>query len=471
MGTPYPLPHYGHLNAVRKGELSVVSPGFRRVIALTMLMGPVAACGHAQAPVIAADAERVAQARQLVDCLAAGQFADVLKAFDPALLGAVSEQVLKQAWEGVEAQAGRCKRQVSARSESAAGRRAVVVVCEFEHALTGIKFMYNPAGKLVGFTLVPAEDYRPPSYARPDAYTETPVTVGSGEWALPGTLTVPVGDGPFPAVVLVHGSGPQDRDESYGPNKPFRDLALGLASCGVAVLRYEKRTLQYGPKIAQLEAQITTKEETVEDAVAAVDLLRQTPRLDPGRVFVLGHSLGGMLIPRIAQAAPQAAGLIVMAGTTRRFEDVVLQQVEYLTSLEPSITAEDRTAIEKLRVQVQRVKDPGLSPATPRADLPLGVPGGYWLDLRGYEPPKLARELGRPMLILQGERDYQVNMDDYKGWQDALADRPSVTFRRYPDLNHQMIAGKGQPTPGEYMIPGHVAPAVVEDIAAWVKAH
>ncbi len=107
----------------------------------------------------------------------------------------------------------------------------------------------------------PEVPYAPPDYAVAGAYTEREVTVGSGEWALPGTLTMPAGPGRFPAVVLVHGSGPNDRDETFGPNKTFKDLALGLASRGVAVLRYDKRTKVYGAKIAPLK-QFTVKEET-----------------------------------------------------------------------------------------------------------------------------------------------------------------------------------------------------------------
>src|SRR5262249_29401225 len=145
----------------------------------------------------------------------------------------------------------------------------------------------------------PAAPYSPPAYVTPASYTETEFTVGSGDWPLPGTLEMPVGAGPFPALVLVQGSGPNDRDETLFGNKPFKDLALGLASRGVAVLRYDKRTKVYQAKLAGVPG-LTVTEEVVEDALAAVKTLRAQPRIDPARVFVLGHSLGGMLIPRIA---------------------------------------------------------------------------------------------------------------------------------------------------------------------------
>ena len=147
-----------------------------------------------------------------------------------------------------------------------------------------------------------------PPYVDSEAFTEREVTVGRGEWSLPGTLSVPLQGDLHPAVVLVHGSGPNDRDETIGANKPFKDLALGLASKGVAVLRYEKRTLEHGSKMASLMEVLTPEEEVIEDALAAVSLLKETEGIDPDRIYVLGHSLGGTLAPRIAQGDPHIAG-------------------------------------------------------------------------------------------------------------------------------------------------------------------
>jgi fermentation-respiration switch protein FrsA (DUF1100 family) len=100
----------------------------------------------------------------------------------------------------------------------------------------------------------------------------------------------------------------------------------------------------------------------------------------------------------------------------------------------------------------------------------LGAPASYWLDLRGYNPPEAAKALGRPMLVLQGERDYQVTLDNFEAWQKALADRKDVTFKSYPKLNHLFIEGEGKSAPAEYQKPGHVAEAVVADVAEWIKA-
>ncbi len=307
-----------------------------------------------------------------------------------------------------------------------------------------------------------------PPYADPAQFEERELVVGTGEWALPGTLSVPRGGGPVPAVVLVHGSGPNDRGETVGPNKPFRDLAWGLASRGIAVLRYDKRTKVHTARVVQMLETFTVNEETVDDAVAAVSLLRRTVEIDSRRIFVLGHSLGGMLVPRIGRRDPDIAGFVIMAGATRPLEDLILAQVTNLLPLSGLPSAEQQRRLDELKRQVARVKDPNLSPAVPRSELPFGLPAAYWLDLRGYNAAVAARDLNRPLLILHGGRDYQVTLEDFQGWQRELSSRQDVTFKLYPTLNHLFMEGAGRSTPAEYERPGHVAQVVIEDIATWI---
>jgi hypothetical protein len=357
------------------------------------------------------------------------------------------------------------------RLETAGGYDAVFVTCRFANGSINVKVVYGADGKVSGLFFVPVQEvveYQPPSYIDTSSFTESEVPVGSGDWTLPGTLSMPNGEGPFPALVLVHGSGPNNRDESLGPVAPFKDLAWGLASRGIAVLRYDKRTLVYQSVIAAGGSDITVKEETVDDAVAAVDLLCSTPGIDHGNVFVLGHSLGGMLIPRIAAAVPDARGFVILAGAARPLEDLVLEQTGYIVSLDGTITAEEQAMLDQLRAVVAKVKSSDLVPGTSAAELPLGTTGRYWLDLRGYQPAEEAKGITRPLLVLQGERDYQVTMADFALFQQALYGMPNVTFKAYPDLNHLFITGTGKSVPAEYQQPGHVSQVVVQDIATFI---
>jgi hypothetical protein len=433
---------------------------------------------QATAPVPTATAavspERIAAGQTFADQYLNRDYAAVVAKFDATMKRVFPADKAQEARESLEPQLGAFQRQVGIRAEKYEQYDIVYVTWEFEKATIDLKIVFDQAGQVAGLFFQPTQStppppYVPPAYADSDAFHEQEITVGSGEWALPGTLTLPVGDGPFPAVVLVHGSGPNDRDETLGPNKPFRDLAWGLASQGIAVLRYEKRTRQHASQFTEeVLAELTVQEETIDDALAAVALLRQTKDIDPTRIYLLGHSLGGYVAPRMGAADPQIAGLIIMAGPTRPLEEITLEQVTYIAGLDGTVSAEEKTSLDQLAAQVARVQDPDLSAATPAADLPLGIPANYWLDLRDYDPAGVARGLKQPMFILQGGRDYQVTTADWEGWKAALVSRSDVQLQLYPDLNHLFIAGEGQITPAEYESAGHVAEAVIADIAAWI---
>lgn len=308
--------------------------------------------------------------------------------------------------------------------------------------------------------------YQTPEYDQKDSYIEKEVVIGQGRWQLPGTLTLPKGDGPFPVVVLVHGSGPNDRDETLGPLKPFKDLAAGLASKNIAVLRYEKRSLEHNLKIA-LVPEITVKEETVDDALFAVNFLNTVPEIDKSKIFVAGHSQGGLLVPRILKADENGLirGAVIMSGNTRPLEDLMVEQYQYLSGLNMATPQQ----VEAMKAQAAMLKDPEFNPANPPAGFALGTPY-WWADLKSYRPGEVVKDETRPLLILQGERDYQVSAGkDFTGWKDALSGKSNADFKLYPKLNHMYTEGEGElSTPLEYYTPANVPLYVIEDISQWV---
>lgn len=414
----------------------------------------------------------IAVAEKMLAQFVKQDFAGMIANFDAAMTAALPQDKLKQAWDGVKAQFGAYQsttdKQFLAHKDTF---DVILLTVNFEKGPLGFRVSIDTtSGKIGGLQFVPVNSasstsYTAPAYVDQAQFEEKDVTIGTGEWQLPGTLTLPKGTGPFTAIVLVHGSGPNDRDETIGPNKPFKDLAWGLASQGIAVLRYDKRTKVYAEELANVQ-NFTVKEESIDDAVAAVELLRQTPNIDPKRIFVAGHSLGGYLAPRIAQADTNIAGLIILAGATRPLEDAMLEQVQYIASLSGSSVP--TSTVTELKTQVDAVK--ALKPGDESKPPILNIPVSYWLDLQNYRPTELASQLTLPMLILQGERDYQVTMVDFQNWQTALSSHSNVRFKSYPDLYHLFISGTGKSTPAEYQQPGHVAKSVVDDIAAWVKS-
>ena len=438
---------------------------FRRVM-FTVVLSAI------HVPAFALDnqaADREDKAKLLVAQMAAGQFEKAVEPFDKTMHQALPPDRLKAAWMGLTKQYGRFCRVTGTRTERIQQYQVVFVTCEFQRGTLDTKVVFSSKNKVAGLFFVPSGRYRRPSYADPSKFEEKEIQVGSGLWRLPGTLSLPKSGDPFPALILVHGSGPEDRDETIGPNKPFRDLAQGLASQGIAVLRYEKRTKEHPIRMALSVNTITVKEETIDDAIAAVEVLKLQPKIDPKRIFVLGHSLGGTLLPRIGKAKAGIAGFISLAGSTRPMEDLVLEQTRYILSLNGKPSPEAEKKLKEIERQVANVKSAKLSENTPKSELPFGVPASYWLDLRGYHPAMSAKELSQPMLILQGERDYQVTMEDFVGWKKALGTRKGVTFISYPKLNHLFMEGKDKGTPAEYSVPGNVANIVVDDIAKWIK--
>ncbi|MFF2079175.1 alpha/beta hydrolase family protein [Kitasatospora sp. NPDC058162] len=410
--------------------------------------------------------------RAFAALLRAEAFADAVELFAPPLRAGLPAEVLRLAWATeTDGRGG-----VTAIGEPVVqpvvqpGDEPVRVHLPVSCADGGFTLVTSVGadGLLYGLRLDPGEGttWQPPGYADPDRFTETDVLLGSGPLAVPGTLTLPVGPGPWPAVVLLSGGGAFDRDESGGPNKPLKDLAWGLATRRTAVLRFDKPTFAHPDR---LPADFTMADEYLPPALAALDLLRARPEIDPGRVHLLGHSMGGKVAPRIAAAArPPVAGLVLLAADAQPMHLAAVRVARHLAALMPGPQTEQ--LVETLVRQAATVDGPGLTPDTPAESLPFGLSAAYWLDLRGYDQVGTAAGLRPlPMLLLQGGRDYQVTVeDDLARWRQALGDRPEVSIRIHPEANHLFLPGTGPATPAEYARPGHVAAAVVEDIADWL---
>jgi dipeptidyl aminopeptidase/acylaminoacyl peptidase len=356
-------------------------------------------------------------------------------------------------------------------TEKSGGLDIVSFPVRFSNKSVSVQLTLNGSGQVAGLHFRSPEDPLPavwkrPSYSKPDLFRERSVTVGSDEWKLGGTFTFPSGKGPYPAVVLVNGPGPNDRDESIFATRMFADIAEGLASRGIAVLRYDKRTKIYGAQMSDMA--FTLQQETIEDAVRALDLVRHQPEVDPGRVFVLGHSLGGYAVPRIAKQDGKLAGAIVLAGSARHIEDISLAQTEFLLKAKGGASPAEEKRLDLMKAEAAKIRS--LEAGKDSPPILLGLPSAYFLDLKTYDPAAEARKLAIPMLFLQGERDFQVTMEDFGLWKAGLAGAKNVTFQSYVALNNLFIAGEGPASPVEYRKGGNVAPAVIDDVSGWIAA-
>lgn len=407
-------------------------------------------------------------ATRFLDLLVQKKFADAEAMMTETMVSALPLAKLDEMWATLQTQAGAYVSRGAVRSHRSGQYDVVVIAATFAEAPLDVKVSVDAGGKVAGLFFAPPAAAPASSPATPADVLEKEIVVGAQGWPLPGTLTLPPGTDRVPLVILVAGSGPQDRNETIGPNAPLRDLAVGLARHGIGVLRYDKRTMVFAQRmVTESGKSLTVEQEVVADVLAAIDSARHMARIDPARIYLAGHSLGGYLVPRILTRDRQLAGAVVLAGSTRHLEDLVLEQLDYLAAQQAGGDKGDAAQREMLRGQAVKIKALTDKDRDTGGYL-IGAPPAYWLDLRVYDPVNVAASLNTPMLILQGNRDYQVTAADFARWQ-TLSGKANVTLKQYPSLNHLFMTGTGPSTPAEYAKAGQVAPEVIDDIAGWIN--
>ena len=254
---------------------------------------------------------------------------------------------------------------------------------------------------------------------------------------------------------------------------PFKDLAEGLARHGIASLRYDKRTFAHGFKlICQKHFTVTVKEETIEDAILALQMLKNDPRIDCGRIFILGHSMGAMLAPRIDAEGGDVKGLIMMAGTPYRLEDIVLRQLKQAgrgrSILNRIVMLEYRFYRRKFR-GLYEMSDEEAKKKKFAGNLTLY----YFKEMGRKTAADYLLESSKPAFILQGGKDFQVLAKrDYRMFRKLLAGRANTRFKLYPDLNHIFVRGIYDDilkASKEYKVERHIPEEVIADIAAFIR--
>ncbi len=438
------------------------------IISVILFVGFVV--GVAKTP-LSVDCEN--KAEELITNLNNEDYVSASKDFDTKMKTAFKETQMKEVWVGLTNQVGTLVNITDIKSTAKGDFLEIIVVCRFEKAILDAKIYCNGEGQLSGFFIDQhKEDYQyiKPDYVISDNFIEKDIIIGDGI-DLKGKLTIPKGNGQFPCVILVHGSGPNDMDETYGPNKIFKDIAWGLASRGIAVIRYNKRTYS-NRYVGDDVMNMTLKEEVIDDVVSAFDYGVNHQNINPDRIFVLGHSLGGMCVPRIAEQIYDAAGFISFAGTLRSFKDILPEQYNYIFGLDGEYSEEEEKSLRQLNRQIEFTFSSTLDENFPADSLALGIPPKYWMDYNKYDWVEAAELMEQPILIMQGGRDYQITeKNDFAYWKLILKDKYNAEYKVYPKLNHYFIAGEGEPNPDEYMSPGHVKENVIIDIVTWVMSH
>ena len=352
---------------------------------------------------------------------------------------------------------------------------------EFRRAKLGMSILLSPSGSLLSLRFAPqnllgfGHSWSAPTYALESSVQEFKVQVGPGKNRSRGTLTLPTSPGQHPCIIMLSGSGPCDQDSSVGCAKPFKDLALGLATLGVATLRFDKITYTHGAKFRNSNG-FTLEDEYMGHARDAIQQAFRHDSISPKGIFVLGHSLGAYVAPRLMAEDPRIAGCIIMAGPAAPLCWSALRQMRYLASFDNNnnntasgAEIEEPPQIKDLQRQCELSSDPNLSLSTPRSGLPFGIEAAYWRSFANFTPIATCVQEERPVFIVQGARDYQVTVeDDFVQWRAALEGCRYANLKVYEHLNHLFIRGEGQPSPREYEEPGNVDGDVVRDVCEWV---
>ena len=294
------------------------------------------------------------------------------------------------------------------------------------------------------------------------------------KYPLNGLLTMPSDTtNPVPAVVFVHGSGASNMDEKVGKLTPFKDLAQGLAKHGIASIRYDKRSFAHGFKMLMDKNQdVTVKVETIDDAILAAEILKKDPRINAERVFIIGHSMGGMLAPRIDAEGGNFTGLIIMAGSPRKLEEILLDQnEEALRSTKGLIHWIVKKQIAKFTAMFD-----GMYQLPDEEAKKKKMGGGttlyYFKEMGEHAAPDFLNVCEKPILILQGEKDFQATAEkDFSAYKQLLAGKCNVTFRLYENLNHAFVPsvyGNLMKAKQEYNVEQHISEEVIGEIANWI---
>lgn len=395
--------------------------------------------------------------------MASHDFETVTQCFSENVKSQLDSTMLKEVWETNVTPLGNFIRIHQSEFTSQDKYIVVCVLMEYEENGVLLTFTYNEDNEIDGLWLTYKEIED--ELASNDKFEETSITLGNEPFILDGILTLPKNVDNPPVVILIQGSGQSDMNETIGKvsNKPFQDIAWQLAEQGIASIRYNKRFYQY-PELAN--AEMTIKDEVLEDAGIAIAYAKDCGKVDVTNIYVVGHSLGGMLAPKIALDNPDVAGIVSLAGTPRKLEDVIYDQNVFALASTDEYKQEQKEAmLQMVQAEIDKVKN--LTEAD--TSTILSVPAAYWYSLNQIDTPKILEQLTIPMLFLQGDADFQITVEkDFAKWKELLENKDNVEFILYEGLNHLFMPTTGAKDITDYDTKNNVDTKVGTDIARWI---
>jgi alpha-beta hydrolase superfamily lysophospholipase len=429
------------------------------------------------------------KATVFVTATADGDYDVAAAMFDETMTRAFGAEGLQDAWELIIGIAGEFVGIHEILNDAVDEFFIAGVIMRHETIGFGWNIVFSEDGLIAGVhttgtIALPDEAASSPAASNPvqrEGFTDYPIVIGEGtDFPLDGILSMPDNRvESVPAAVIVHGSGPSDMDGNLFGNTPYRDIAEFLASQGVAVIRHDKRTFAHGAEIVQLGGSATVWEESIEDAILAAEILRADPRIDENRIFIIGHSLGGALAPRIHAAGGNFDGLILMAATPRGLPELFLEQTNasVVSGYAEGLIDVDEKAFMLAELDILAELFSSIADMTAEEARETPIPSLGWAyyfkDMMQHPFADYVDNVTVPVLVLQGSNDFQVLADvDFVLLQELFAGRDNVTFKLYEGLNHLFMPSTAisfvQHASEIVESPGNVDVRVLRDIVTWI---
>jgi alpha-beta hydrolase superfamily lysophospholipase len=426
-------------------------------------------------PVIAQknDSLAVQKALEIIDLFKSDQFEKAYTFCDEIMLRKITPERFQSIWESLAAVNGDLNEIGATRYNYLDSFHVTTTKLKFKNGAVGLRLSFNLKWQISGIYIVEADPmYNIPAYINTFGFYEIKIPFGPVGFENEAILTVPIQEKKYPCVIIIGGSGPIDKDATIGPNRIYKDFAWGLASNEIATLRFDKRTKAYFGKIMEQHKNgnyYTIEQEYLADLKELVNKVSKKNAIDPKRIYLMGHSQGAGLMPLFLKQNKKVAGAIMAAGNYTSLQDLMLYQLEYLKPLQAKIKA-DSAIFENMVVQANNAKILNLPNTFPNDSLPSMYPFSYWNYLNNLNIITLAKKNKKPVLVLQGERDYQVPFSEYLNWKTTLKDNTNNQFLSFQKLNHMFLEGEGKSTPEEYATRSNVPDYVIDEITKWIKA-
>ncbi len=378
--------------------------------------------------------------------------------FEESLQAQVSDIVLQTTAKALHTQLGEYKNIIETNQEQVNSNAIIYAYTKFNQASMDIKLVFDANKKLVGFFIVPHKIFK-------TIDCENILTIPNNNYPIKGELTIPKLDNKKILAIFIHGSGPQDKDATIYQNKPFKDIAEGLSLQGITSYRFDKKSLSY-PSYFN-DDKYTIDEEVCNDIYTIVNYFKQDSIYPNYKIILIGHSMGGMLLPKIANNLKNNInGIVMIAANSLPFQNIIDYQLKYLYSIDSAV--ELKNQITELQPKLKYLKSKNFILSSSKTLLPLNLPAPYWKSIINYNQLAEAKKIIIPTFIIQGQRDYQVSTENYKLWKKTLKNKSNFSFKLYPKLNHILLEGVDKSTPSEYQIQAKVPEYFIKDIAEWI---